>query len=153
MVRGEGGGEVERQNNDFVLGQEPQGGIALQLTKEPDVKPSTASRFFIINYFCVLVKTSLKPRFPFLQRVTNSLERRPKPKTEPKISCGIRNNDTNLNNDKSTNPEPYYEEIAVMKKRKKKERPTTPTPSTKDLYEEVKLLLPYSTLLAFSKCA
>ena len=103
--------------------------------------------------YCFLMKTSLKPRFPFLQRVTNSLERRPKPKTEPKISCGIRNNDTNLNNEKLTNPEPYYEEIAVMKKRKKKERPTTPTPSTKDLYEEVKLLLPYSTLLAFSKCA
>ena len=153
MVRG--GGEVERQSNDFVLGQEPQGGIALQLAKETDVKPSTASRFLIrrISFVLLFDKDIPKPRFPFLQRVTNSLERRPKPKTEPKISCGIRNNDTNLNNEKSTNPEPYYEEIAVMKKRKKKERPTTPTPSTKDLYEEVKLLLPYSTLLAFSKCA
>ena len=50
MVRG-GGGEVERQNNEFVLGQEPQGGIALQLAKETDVKPSTASRFLMINYF------------------------------------------------------------------------------------------------------
>ena len=54
MVRG-GGGEVERQNNEFVLGQEPQGGIALQLAKEPDVKPSTASRFLIRRISFVLL--------------------------------------------------------------------------------------------------
>ena len=73
-------------------------------------------------------------RFPFLQRVTNSLERRPKPKTEPKTYSS---NESRLYKEKPATPEPYYEEIAVMKKRKKKERPTTPTPCTKDLYEEV----------------
>ena len=65
--------------------------------------------------------------------MTNSLERRPKPKTEPKTYYGNRNNDK----EKQPTPEPYYEEIAVMRKRKKKEPPTTPTPCTKDLYEEV----------------
>lgn len=118
------GGEVG--SHDFVLGQEPQGGVPKEhqggipkegLPKEPDVKPSTASRF------------------PFLQRVTNSLERRPKPKTEPKTYYGNRNNDK----EKQPTPEPYYEEIAVMRKRKKKEPPTTPTPCTKDLYEEILL--------------
>ena len=71
--------------------------------------------------------------------MTNSLERRPKPKTEPKNYSVDRNNDFNHHNEKPPTPEPYYEEIAVMKKRKKKEPPATPTPCTKDLYEEVQL--------------
>ena len=65
--------------------------------------------------------------------MTNSLERRPKPKTDSKNYYG------NRNNEKPPTPEPYYEEIAVMKKRKKKEPPATPTPCTKDLHEEVQL--------------
>ena len=79
----------EAVSNDFVLGQEPQGGVS----KEPDVKPSTASRLHF-SYFCMtnhpllLEKFRKYPafRFPFLQRVTNSLERRPKSKTEANIS-------------------------------------------------------------------
>ena len=40
------GGEAGRRSNDFVLGQEPQGGLSQGgPAKEPDVKPSTASRF------------------------------------------------------------------------------------------------------------
>ena len=40
------GGAAGRRSNDFVLGQEPQGGLSQGgPAKEPDVKPSTASRF------------------------------------------------------------------------------------------------------------
>ena len=125
----------EAGSNDTVLGQEPQGGIS----KEPDVKPSTASR---LHFSCftdqfLLFERYPANRFPFLQRVTNSLERRPKPKTEAKSYYGNRNNDSYFHKEKPPTPEPYYEEIAVMKKRKKKEPPSTPTPCTKDLYEEV----------------
>ena len=67
----------------------------------------------------------------------SKMERRPKPKIEPKTYHGNGNNDSYFHKEKPLTPEPYYEEIAVMKKRKKKEPPTTPTPCTKDLYEEV----------------
>merc|ERR1712192_35664 len=59
-----------------------------------------------------------------------------KPKTEPKTYSS---NNSTFYKEKQAIAEPYYEEIAVMKKRKKKELPTTPTPCSKDLYEEILL--------------
>ena len=55
------GGEVG--SHEFVLGQEPQGGVSKEhqggvpkegLPKEPDVKPSTASR---LHFFLLYLKT------------------------------------------------------------------------------------------------
>ena len=71
--------------------------------------------------------------------------RKPKSKTEAKsLSFGNSNIDSHTLKEKPSTPEPYYEEIAVMKKRKKKER--TPTLSTKDLYEEVEPFFPLNFL-------